>query len=345
MQLTAEQIAKFEKMIEEDEKAEEEKRLKEQEENGPFPRNKKGYFLIPFSVLKDFPNHKFKLYKGERLDDMVQSIKENGIIEPLVVWKKDDEYIILSGHNRKKAAEIAGLTKAPAVIYTDIDDNQAQIIVGETNLRQRSFTDMTHSERAFCLAEHYEALKKKRGRKSTDELQEINSNKFTNESNKNSANPHNNAENSNLAQNVPNSFSRDKIGQKYSLDRMTVTRYIRIATLTPKLLSLLDEGRIKLNAAYELTFIDDEECQLNVCDVIEDGTSISGTAAKKLRAFYQRHGSLTTEEIKSTLQKPDKSKKKGIYSKFKQFFPIGTSDDEIEKTIYALLEERFDKKQ
>lgn len=89
----------------------------------------------------------------------------------------------------------------------------------------------------------------------------------------------------------------------------------------------------------------DEECQLNVCGVIEDGTSISGTAAKKVRAFYQRHGSLTTEEIKSTLQRPDKSKKKGIYSKFKHFFPIGTSDGEIEKTIYILLEEHFDKKE
>lgn len=130
-----------------------------EEEN--FERSASGHLLIPLSILKDFPNHKFKPYTGERLADMVQSIKENGIIEPLVVWKKDGDYIILSGHNRKKAAELAGLTEAPAVIYTDLDDNQAQIIVGETNLRQRSFTDMAHSERAFCLAEHYEALKKK----------------------------------------------------------------------------------------------------------------------------------------------------------------------------------------
>lgn len=96
---------------------------------------------------------------------MVQSIKGNGIIEPLAVWKKDGNYTILSGHNWKKAAELAGLTEAPAVIYIDLDDNKAQIIVGETNLRQRSFTDMTHSECAFCLAEHYEAMKKNNDKK------------------------------------------------------------------------------------------------------------------------------------------------------------------------------------
>lgn len=112
--------------------------------------------------LMPFRNHPFKLYEGERFNDMVESIKANGIITPVIVRSLDNEhetYEILSGHNRVEAAKFAGLETVPAIIRNDINDDEALLIVTETNLIQRSFSDLSHSEKAAALAVHHEAVK------------------------------------------------------------------------------------------------------------------------------------------------------------------------------------------
>ena len=105
---------------------------------------------MDFDQMESFPNHRFKLYEGQRLTDMVDSIKQFGVLLPLIVWHTEDgKNIILSGHNRKNAGQLAGLTKGPVIIKENLTFHEARLIVTETNLRQRSFTDMSHSERAF----------------------------------------------------------------------------------------------------------------------------------------------------------------------------------------------------
>ena len=131
-----------------------------------------GITEIELTNLKPFPNHPFKLYEGKRLEDMIQSIKEMGIILPIIVRPSGpEEYEILSGHNRVNAARIVGLKTAPTVIKEEVNDDEAMIIVTETNLMQRSFTDLLPSEKAKSLKVHYDALTKQ-GRR-TDLIFEI----------------------------------------------------------------------------------------------------------------------------------------------------------------------------
>lgn len=115
-----------------------------------------------------FKNHPFTLYEGQRFTDMVESVCANGVIVPIVVRPASEEgkYEILSGHNRVEAARIAGVDSIPAIVRTGLTEEEAMLIVTETNLMQRSFADLKHSERAIVLATHYEAMKKKPGYRS-----------------------------------------------------------------------------------------------------------------------------------------------------------------------------------
>ena len=126
---------------------------------------------IEIKKLLPFPNHKFKLYTGERLENMIQSVKEYGVIVPIIVWENNNEFIILSGHNRVKACEQNGILEIPCIIKKDLTLEDATLIVTETNLMQRSFSDLSHSERAYTLKQHYKAIKKQGKR--NDLLQEI----------------------------------------------------------------------------------------------------------------------------------------------------------------------------
>ncbi|NLP00031.1 MAG: ParB N-terminal domain-containing protein, partial [Clostridiaceae bacterium] len=115
---------------------------------------------ISIGKLIPFKGHPFKLYQGERLQGLVDSIREIGVILPVVVRPiKDGDYEILSGHNRVNAARIAGLDIVPAIIKEGLTEEEANLIVTETNLLQRSFSDLSHSERAIALKRHYDNIK------------------------------------------------------------------------------------------------------------------------------------------------------------------------------------------
>lgn len=127
---------------------------------------------MDFDRMTPFPGHKFKLYEGQQLDDMVESIRQFGILLPIILWHTDDDrHVILSGHNRVNAGRLAGLTTGPVIVKENLTQEDAVLIVTETNLRQRSFADLSHSERAYCLAQHYDAMKSQGKR--NDLLQEI----------------------------------------------------------------------------------------------------------------------------------------------------------------------------
>lgn len=106
---------------------------------------------IKINKLKHFPNHKFKLYYGERLENMIQSIKNFGVIVPIIVWENNNEFIILSGHNRVEVCKILSIEEIPCIIKRNLSLSEATLIVTETNLIQRSFSDLSHSERAATL--------------------------------------------------------------------------------------------------------------------------------------------------------------------------------------------------
>ena len=114
-----------------------------------------GQTMIPTEKIVPFHNHPFRLYEGERLADMVESIKEHGVLNPVIVQKVADKYEMLAGHNRWNAAKIAGVGDIPAIVKEGLSEEEAYVYVIETNLMQRSFTDLLPSEKAAVLAERY----------------------------------------------------------------------------------------------------------------------------------------------------------------------------------------------
>ena len=130
-----------------------------------------GLQSLPVDSIKPFHDHPFRLYQGERLDDMVESIQEHGVLNPVIVRKKGSGYEMLSGHNRQNAAKLAGLTEIPAIVKEGLSDEEAYVYVIETNVLQRSFTDLAPSEKAAVLSARYEKVISQ-GRRN-DILQEI----------------------------------------------------------------------------------------------------------------------------------------------------------------------------
>lgn len=204
---------------------------------------------IPVEKLVPFKNHPFKLYNDERLTEMVESIKANGIITPVIVRPLDSEtYEILSGHNRVEAAKAAGFETIPVVIRENLSADEALLIVTETNLIQRSFTDLSHSERAAALAVHHNAIK--RQGKRTDLINDI-ENLL-----KNRENIDNNSSFDTSAQIEQKLIAREKTAISYGLNRNTVARYIRIYNnLSKSFNELLDSGQLPFIAAVEISYM------------------------------------------------------------------------------------------
>ena len=113
---------------------------------------------IPIEQIRPYGNHPFQLYTGERLTDMVESIRQNGILMPLIVRRVDGEYELLSGHNRQNAARLARLHEVPCLVKEHLSDDVALMYVIETNLMQRSFSDLLPSEKAAVLSMRYNGM-------------------------------------------------------------------------------------------------------------------------------------------------------------------------------------------
>ena len=293
-----------------------------------------GMMEMDFDQMESFPNHRFKLYEGQRLTDMVDSIKQFGVLLPLIVWHTEDgKNIILSGHNRKNAGQLAGLTKGPVIIKENLTFHEARLIVTETNLRQRSFTDMSHSERAYCLAEHYDALKSQGKR--NDLLAEIET----------LLNPNEIKENQTSAEVQHRLKSRDKIGQEYGLSRDKVAKYIRLAGLVSDLMERVDTGEIAFLAAYDLSFVEDTAKQQQIADLMEsDSYKLDMKKAGLLRSYYET-SKLTDTAIVQILsgektRKPKSDKPQPFKIKptvISKYFTTQQTTKEIEEIIDRAL--------
>lgn len=299
-----------------------------------------GILEMDFTEMKPFPDHKFKLYEGQQLVDMVESIRQFGILLPIILWHNEaGQYIILSGHNRCNAARLAGLDKGPVIVKENLTYEEAVLIVTETNLRQRSFGDMSHSERAYCLAQHYQALKSQGKR--NDLLAEIEI----------LLNPHESGENLTSVQVEQKLENREKVGKEYGLSASKVGRYIKIATLIEPLLMRVDTGEIAFLAAYDLSFIEDTKKQQQIAELIEsDNYKVDMKKAELLRSYYEA-GKLNETTVMQILSgektgKPKRNKPQPFKVKpavITKYFTNGQSVREIEDTIEKALALYFEK--
>lgn len=291
---------------------------------------------MELSKLTDFPLNKFPAYEGKRLEDMVESIKNFGVLTPLIVWKKEDSYIILSGHNRKRAAELAGLKTVSVYIKENLTDDEANLIMGETNFRQQSFTDMKHSQKAFCLKQHYTVMKNQ-GIKN-DIIDAIESQNIMQKNNAGFADS--DTENLTLPKIKARVRNSKILGEEYGLNHATISKYIRIADLCIELLEQLDNGYIAFSAAYQLTFINNETAQKEIAAAVKNGAAIEAVKAYKLREYFEKHGRLTEDNIKEILAKRPKQSETVTLKpgKLKKYFTNGESKQQIERTIIEILE-------
>lgn len=300
---------------------------------------RQGATELDISKLVSFKNHPFKLYEGQRLDDMVESIKEHGIITPIIVRKLDNgQHEILSGHNRVNAAKIAGLNNAPVVIKENLTDEEAMLIVTETNVIQRSFWELSHSEKARVIAERHNAIKNQ-GRR-IDLINEIEM----------LSNIDGYEENSTSVQFEQKLESREKVAKSYNLSPSAIARLLRIDMLINSLKTKIDNEEIPLTAGVNLSFLTQDQ-QESVESIIKDnGFKVNIEKSEQLKNLAQNKSFTDRkayEILSDTLSgKPKKNKKPKFTAKFTKtiidkYVTANRSLDEVEKKTLDLLEEYY----
>ena len=200
----------------------------------------KGVQMLPVDGIRPFRNHPFHLYEGERLDDMVESVQEHGVLVPAIVRTVPGGYEMLAGHNRLNAARLAGLTEIPAIVKEDLPDVEAYVYVIETNMLQRSFNDLSVSERIAVLAERYDKVcGTKKREEILAELQALNGG--------GGHDVHQQAK------------SWELLGKELGLTGRHVARYVRCKELIPEFKDMLDDGSLTMVSAVELSYLPEEE--------------------------------------------------------------------------------------
>ena len=245
----------------------------------------KGVASIAIDAIVPFHDHPFHLYEGERLQDMVESIKVHGILNPVIVRKIEKGYEMLAGHNRLNAAKLAGLTEVPAIVKENLSDEDAYVYVIETNLMQRSFTDLQPSEKAAVLAERYDKVLYQRNREYIiSELKELEGD-------------------TKGGHDVHLSKNRDGLGEEYGLSGRSVARLLRVNELVPELKDKLDTGKISLVTAVQLSYVP-EDIQRAVSELEKP---ISTDVAVKLR-----EGEITADDVRGIVCSAAKKQKASV---------------------------------
>lgn len=237
-----------------------------------------GYTDLSISMLQHFPNHPFELYSGEKFDDLTASIKEHGVLSPLLIRKLEDgSYQILSGHNRCECAKAAGFKTVPCIVLNNLTYDDALMILLDSNTKQRGITEMKISEQAHIYALDV-AVNKRQGKrsdlvKSIEENLEILSNDAGSET---------------LSQFDTKLDTLDMIGGKYGVSRATIARLLRIDTLIYELKERIDDEEFAVNAGVELSYLSDIDQEI-VDDVMREFEyKLDIKKAKQLREISKK---------------------------------------------------------
>ena len=264
---------------------------------------------IPIELIDDFPDHPFKVKMDEDMDQLVESIKERGLITPITLRPKEDgRYEIVSGHRRKKACEIAGLSYVKADIR-EMSRDEAIILMVESNL-QRSV--ILPSEKAFSYKMRLEAMNRLPGRPSGNLTPVVSEKMRTNE----------------------------ELGKEVGESREQIRRYIRLTELIPDLLDLVDEGKIALRPAVELSYLSKDEQsmvykQIEICECTP-----SHAQTIRMRKISE-NGGLNSAMIEDIMleEKPNQREKVSVsYDKVRKFIPESVPFEETGNYIMDALE-------
>lgn len=249
---------------------------------------------------------------------MVESIRDHGILNPVIVRKIDDGYEMLSGHNRQNAAKIAGLKKIPAIIKYDLPDTDAYVYVIETNLMQRSFSDLEISEKAAVLKERYDKVLYQRQRESI--MAEVA--KLEGKPLKGGHGDH-------------HFNNRDEVGKEYGLSGSSVGRLLKVNDLIIPLRHKLDNGSLMFKVGIQISFLTEEEQQLVYEQMMELRVKLTMAMAIKLR---EHSGALNLAMVRRYLTKTVEPKDRPMNIKVSEKISKKYFEGKDQKTINDILE-------
>lgn len=237
---------------------------------------------IPISEIDEFPDHPFKVLMDEDMEQLVESIKRNGVMTPATVrLKEDGRYELISGHRRKKACELAGLETLKCEVK-ELTRDEAIIVMVESNL-QRSV--ILPSEKAFAYKMRLEEMNRQAGRPSKDNLTPMVSDLDTTRTN-------------------------EKLGKEVGESREQIRRYIRLTELVPEILQMVDERQIAFRPAVEVSYLTEEQ-QYTLLEAMEYNDATPSLAQAIKMKKYNQDGKLTSEVIQSIMEeeKPNQKEK------------------------------------
>lgn len=271
------------------------------------------FIEIPLKQIDSFPNHPYKVIDNEEMLQLADSIKSNGVINPAIVREKPDgRYELISGHRRKRACELAGLTTLKCAVK-DISDDEATVYMVDSNFQRAK---VLPSEKAFAYKMRLDAMKRQ-GKRSDLTCAPV-------------------------EHKLGNTKSRDILSQQSGESREQIRRYIRLTDLIPHLLDLVDNEKIKLRPAVEISYIS-KELQNSLYEFIENNKIYpSQSQASELKALYQSN-QLDESKIEDVMQKrKTTSRKKNEitipYAAVKDYFPKDYSYEQIFEEIIRIIE-------
>ena len=274
---------------------------------------------LPTAEISDFPDHPFKVRMDEEMEQMVESVRERGVLSPVLVRPMPDgSYQMVSGHRRKLASELAGLPTVPCIVR-ELTDDEAIIIMVDSNLQRER---VLPSEKAFAYKMRLDAMNRQAGRPSKNNLTPV------------------------VSEKSPR--TNEQLAAQVGESREQIRRYIRLTNLVPELLNMVDNSVLKekgtlqmaLRPAVELSYLPENE-QNALLEVMEgEDCTPSHAQAIKIRDFSEK-GKLNPDVILSIMQeeKPNQVEQfKMPRNRIDKFFPAGTPAQKIEDTIVKALE-------
>ena len=271
---------------------------------------------LPVSELHPFPNHPFKVRDDERMNETVESVKAYGVLVPAIVRPREDGgYELVAGHRRKHACELAGLETIPAIVR-DLDDDAATIIMVDSNLQRE---EILPSERAAAYKMKLDAIKRKAGRPSKENASQVETQKR----------------------------SDQELAEQVGESRAQVQRYIRLTELSPELQSMVDEKKIAMTPAVEISYLKPEEQALLIETIDSEQATPSLSQAQRMKKLSQ-DGKLNDDAMLDIMMEQKKPPRNDITisgDKLRQYFPRSYTPQRMEETIIKLLESWMKKRQ
>ena len=276
---------------------------------------KQDFKVLKTKDLYPFPDNPFHVAEDETLSELAESIKEFGIVTPIITRPKEDGngYEVIAGQRRVRASELAGINTIPAFVLP-LDRDRAIITLVDSNLQRENILP---SERAFAYRMKSEAMKRQGFR--TDLTS---------------------------SQVVTKLRTDDKVAQGFGVGRMTVQRFIRLTELIPPILQMVDEGKIALTPAVELSFLKKDEQENLFATMESEEATPSLSQAQRMKSLSQS-GQLDMDTIFAIMTEEKGNQKETLKintSKLKKYFPKDTTPKQMEETIIRLLERELQRK-